>query len=315
VTGVTGMVGRALVDRLLASGHHVFGAVRNPALPSEWPDVKQARLDLQADEVLDWHGVPAVDCIIHLAGRVHVMRQSSVDQKLFHQENTVATRSLARMAVARGIPRFVYVSTVKVNGEMTAARPFGPGDAPMPSDAYAQSKFAAERELLELVSTNRMEVAIVRPTLVYGPHVRGNFRALMRLVELGIPLPLGSITNSRSLVNVWNLAGFLETLATAALPNSRVWMISDGEDVSTPELITKLAHAFGRPPRLVHFPLPILEMAAKLTGKKAALSRLAGSLQVDISRSLADLPWRPSVSLDEALRRTVAWYLTRPRAA
>jgi nucleoside-diphosphate-sugar epimerase len=312
VTGVTGMVGRAVVARLLASGHRVVGAVRNLTLPSEWPEVQQVRLDLDHEEVLDWRNAGEVECIIHLAGRVHVMHQSSDDRNKFNQENTDATRSLAKIALERGVRRFVYASTVKVNGELTS-RPFRADDLPNPMDDYAKSKFATEQALHGLLGGTRMELAIVRPTLVYGPYVRGNFRALMRLVQWGIPLPLGSVTNSRSLVNVWNLADFLQTLATAHLPDSRVWMVSDGEDLSTPGLITKLAHAFGRRPRLFHVPFSMLEAAAAMSGRKPALYRLAGSLQVDISRSLADLPWRPAVSVDEGIRRTVEWFLARSR--
>jgi UDP-glucose 4-epimerase len=313
VTGVTGMVGRTVVERLLANAHEVVGAVRNPGAASAWPEVRQVRLDLRADPVIDPQCLAGIDCIIHLAGRVHVMTASPADRQAFHQENTVATASLARLGLERGVHRFVFASTVKVNGEGTRQKPFGPADAPMPSDDYARSKLGAEREVLELTGSSRMQAAIVRPTLVYGPHVRGNFRALMRIVERGIPLPLKGIANLRSLVNVWNLAEFIEALATAPLPDSRVWMVSDGEDVSTPELITKLAVAFSRRPHLFSVPLWMLETMASVSGRKAALARLTDSLQVDISSSLASLPWRPRVALDEGLRRTVAWYLAQSR--
>jgi nucleoside-diphosphate-sugar epimerase len=297
------------VDRLLASGIGVLGALRNPHVGTRWPGMPLTSLDLRKpSEVVPPAAMRGVDCIIHLAGRVHVMHPSHDERSLLQSENCMATALLAKQAVEQGVRRFIYVSSIKVNGEFTTSQPFQPDAAPRPRDAYAISKLAAERELLELAARHALEVAIVRPPLVYGPSVRGNFRSLIWLVRSGIPLPLRGINNFRSFVNVWNLAEFLEILATVPIKPSRIWMVSDGADVSTPELLSKIATAFNKRPNLYFLPVSLLEIAAKLSGNVAAFSRLAGSLQVDISHSLRDLPWRPKVTMDDALRRTASWY-------
>lgn len=256
----------------------------------------------------DWRGALAgCDTVIHAAARVHVMnKDAGNDLAAFREINVSGTRRLAEQAAAGGVRRFVYVSSIKVNGESTVpGRPFRACDAPAPVDAYGISKLEAEQALQQVALATGMEFVIVRPPLVYGPGVRANFAALVRLVRRGVPLPLAAIDNRRSLVALDNLVDLLAHCLEAPQARGRVLLISDGQDLSTPELIRGIAAAAGVPARLFPCPPEILRLLGSLTGRSAAVERLCGSLQVDISETRDLLGWQPPVDVAEALRRAV----------
>jgi nucleoside-diphosphate-sugar epimerase len=255
----------------------------------------------------DWFDrIDRPDVIVHLAARVHQMRESPEDaEQLHHAVNTDATLDLARRAAARGVKRFVFLSSIKVNGE-GRWRPYCPDDPPAPSDAYGRSKAAAEAALFALAKAGEMEVVVLRPPLIHGPGVQGNMRTLLRVLRLGLPLPLGSLTeNRRSLVGIDNLVSCVQCCLTHPAAAGSVWFVSDGEDVSTAGLLRRMGRALNKPARLWPLPIAWLHWIGALTGRKAAVDRLCGSLTVDISATREHLGWAPSVSLDEGLRRCV----------
>lgn len=289
VTGAGGFVGTALCGQLGANGVTVLKGVRGAALSPEM----------------------GIDVVVHLAGRVHVMHDSSADPlPAYRAANTLGTLNLARQAVASGVRRFVFVSTVKVNGEGRAAA-YAESDAPCPADPYAKSKWEAEQGLHAIAAKSMMEVVIVRPPLVYGPGVKANFLSMMRWVERGLPLPLGAIHNQRSLVALDNLVDFLMVCATHPAAANQTFLVSDGEDLSTTELLVRMAIALGKPPRLLPVPEWLLAGAASLLGKGQFAQRLCGSLQVDIAKAKTVLGWSPPLSVDEGLRRVAADFLVK----
>lgn len=303
VTGATGFVGTALCARLAASGVEIVPAVRRESgLPHE---VVVGNIDASTD----WrHALASCDAVVHLAARVHVMEDAAQDPLASYRGiNTEATRNLARQAVDAGVKRFVFISSIKVNGERTeVGRPFTPDDAPAPEDPYAVSKHEAEELLLGLASETGMEVVIIRPPLVYGPGVKGNFAAMVRWVRRGVPLPLGAVHNRRSLIALDNLVDFIALCADrerSPRAAGEVFLISDGEDVSTTELLRKVARAYGVKPRLAPVPARWLRFAAGLLGKGAVADRLLGSLVVDSSKARDLLGWRPVVSMDGQLQK------------
>lgn len=304
VTGANGFVGSALCATLQARGEPVLPAVRRATLAGQ-----HAIGDF--DAATDW--APAlVDCgaVIHLAARVHVMRDRAGDPlAAFRAVNVDATLNLARQAAASGVKRFVFVSSVKVNGEATVERPFTAFDAPAPGDAYGQSKLEAEIALAALARETGLELVVVRPPLVYGPGVRANFLKLMQLVKKGVPLPLGAIRNRRSMVALDNLLDLLIVCARHPDAAGQTFMVSDGHDVSIAELLRMLAQSMGRPARLLPVPAGLLAGAAALLGKSAVASRLLGSLQVDIGHTRARLGWQPVASVQESLDKAVAHFL------
>lgn len=304
VTGATGFVGTALVRRIVADGKVVArAAVRREThdLPSEVEYVAIGDLDKD----LNWQqALAGVDAVVHLAARVHVMRESTVDPLAeFRRVNVAGSLKLAHQAAAAGSRRFVYLSSIKVNGE---AGVFTEADRPAPEDAYGISKHEAEQGLQEIATNTGLEVVIIRPPLVYGPGVRANFHALMRAVACGIPLPLGAIDNRRSLVALDNLVDFILVCAAHPAAANELFLVSDGDDLSTSDLIRRLARTMGRPARLIPVPPAMLMAAATLLGKRDVARRLLGSLQVDICKARRLLTWMPAVSVDEGLRRAVA---------
>jgi nucleoside-diphosphate-sugar epimerase len=239
-----------------------------------------------------------------------MMRDEAADPgREYRRVNVEGTEALARAAVRQGVRRVVFVSTAKVNGEATFERPFAEGDPPDPQDAYAVSKWEAEQALQSIAATTGLEIAIVRTPLVYGPGVRANFLNLIKLVERGIPLPLPDTKNRRSLVGVENLADFLAQCAGHPGAANQTFMISDGEDVSTRELIVRLAKALGRSARFLPVPEFAIRLAARLTGKEAAVNRLFGSLAINSDFARLRLGWKPPVTLDSGLAATARWYL------
>ena len=308
VTGASGFVGQALVARLAAErGHTVVAATRRegPALAGGVPRRVLPALEASGD----WGAaLQGVDVVVHLAARVHVMREQSRDPLAeFRRVNVQGSLALARQAQQAGVRRFVFVSSVKVHGEATPPGvPFRADDTPHPQDAYGQSKLEAETGLRELLRGSPTELVIVRPPLVYGPGVQANFRALVRAAALGWPLPLGAVHNQRSFVALDNLVDLLVVCGTHPAAAHQAFLVSDGCDLSTTALLQRLAHAQGRAARLWPLPAPLLQWLGRLSGRSAVVQRLCGNLQLDISKTRTVLGWAPPVSVDEAFRRLVA---------
>jgi nucleoside-diphosphate-sugar epimerase len=308
VTGASGFVGGA-VCRFLAGedGYTVRAAIRRPCvgLPR---NVSQVQVqDLSATTRWD-EALRGAAIVVHAAARVHVMRETVVNPlSEFRRVNVEGTLSLARQAAEAGVRRFVFISSIKALGESTTGRiPFQADEQPAPVDPYGISKLEAELALRELAAASGLELVIVRPVLVYGPGVRGNFQSMLRWLRRGIPLPLGAIRNSRSVVGLDNLVDFVScTLAHPAAANE-AFLVSDGEDISTTELLRRAADALGVRALLVPVPPPALAVIAAVLGRALAAERLLGSLQVDITKNRDLLGWIPRVSLREGLRRTVS---------
>jgi nucleoside-diphosphate-sugar epimerase len=268
------------------------------------PVVKVGNIDGNTDWI---NALTGISCVVHLAARVHIMRDSADDPLTeFRRVNTEGTLNLARQATTAGVRRFIYLSSIKVNGETTVPnRPFTPNNLAAPQDPYGISKHEAEVGLREIARTTGMQVIIIRPTLVYGKGAKGNFKSLMKLVARGFPLPLGSINNFRSFVGIDNLVDFIITCLEHPGAANETFMVSDGEDLSTPDLIRRMARAMNRPERLLPVPTFVLKAAAAMLGRRGMAQRLSGSLQVDISKSRQLLGWNPPFSVDEGLKRAV----------
>ncbi|MGV8898743.1 MAG: UDP-glucose 4-epimerase family protein [Burkholderiaceae bacterium] len=304
VTGANGFVGSALCAALLKKESDFIAAVRTKSRNDEFPIG-----DFSAST--DW--LPALagcSAIIHLAARVHVMNDTSSDPLAdFRAVNVDAALNLAKQAVQCNVKRFVFISSVKVNGEETTSKPFTALDEPAPLDSYGQSKLEAEIALRELSRDTGLEVVIIRPPLVYGPGVRANFLKLMQLVKMGVPLPLGAIHNRRSMVALDNLVDLLITCTHHPAAAGHTFMVSDDNDVSISELLRMLASAMGKRSLLLPVPARIIASAAAVLGKSAVASRLLGSLQVDINHTKSTLGWVPVVTMQESLDKTVAHFL------
>ncbi len=309
VTGASGFVGSALVPRLIAAGQEVRCVARTEVSAAS---VFGAEI-LRGPELgpgAQWRGVlKGVDAVVHLAARVHVMQEKAVDVlDEFRRVNCAGTEQLARQAAEAGVRRFVYLSSIKVNGERTTRRPFRETDDAKPEDAYAVSKWEAERALARVSEENGLEVVIVRPSLVYGPGVKGNLLSLLRLVRAGVPLPLAGIDNRRSFVGLGNLADLLVAAVMHPGAAGEVFLAADGEDLSTPDLVRRIAWAMRKADRLFRFPPRLLEVASRLAGKSAACERLCDSLTVDASKARAVLGWMPTLSVDEGIDQMVGWF-------
>lgn len=308
VTGGSGLVGAAVLARLQRERVPVLGVARRELPLSVC--VRGPALESGAD----WSGLlRGRDVVVHTAGRVHVMRDSASDPAAaFRAVNSYGTLHLGRQAAAAGVRRFVFVSSIKVNGERTApGRAFRADDDPSPRDAYSCSKAEAEAGLLALAAETGMEVVIIRPPLVYGPGVGANFLRMMRWLHRRVPLPLGAMDgNLRSLVALDNLVDLLMTCIDHPAAANQVFLVSDGEDLSTTALVRRLAAAMAVPARLFPVPLWLLDASASLLGKKAMLNRLCGNLRVDISHTRQVLGWSPLVDVDEGLRRAAAGFRT-----
>jgi len=301
VTGATGFVGTALCDTLAAFGYEVVPAVRSKSgSPHE---VVVGNLDASTD----WRpALTGCDVVIHLAARVHVMNDEAQDPlALYRATNTEATLNLARQAAQAGVKRFVFISTIKVNGEGSDV-PYRETDVPAPEDAYAISKWEAEQGLQRIAADTGLEVVILRPPLVYGPGVKANFLRLLRTVGRGWPLPLGAIRNRRSLLYLGNFVDAIQVCVEHPAAAGQTFLLDDGEPVSTPELIRALARAMGRPARLPAVPVGVLALAGALLGKRAAVARLTGSLFVDSSLIRSRLGWTPPYTMGQGLDATVA---------
>jgi len=306
VTGATGFVGQALVTALRAQQRQISRALRISAPGNATDDIIVGDIGQETD----WQpALQGVDCVVHLAARTHVLQESAADPlTTYRRINVEATRRLAQQAAAAGVRRFVFLSSIKVNGESTGEHPFTANDAPQPLDAYGISKREAEDVLRQIGANTGMDIVILRPPLVYGPGVKGNFLRLLQAVARGTPLPLASIKNGRSLVYVGNLVDAIITCIDAPAAAGKTFLVSDGEDVSTPALVRKIAAALNTKPRLLPCPPALLHFGAALLGKRAAMMRLTGSLAVDSSALRQELHWQPRYSLDQGLNATGRWY-------
>ncbi|HEY0841793.1 SDR family oxidoreductase [Methylotenera sp.] len=302
VTGANGFVGKLLVSDLLKKQYDVVGVLRSQH--DNQADVKMAAIG-EITAVTDWStALNAIDVIVHLAARVHVMNDQASDPLAeFRKVNVDGTLNLARQAVKAGVRRFIFVSSIKVNGELTQVdKPFAASDIPCPQDAYGISKYEAEQGLLKLAKETGLEVVIIRPPLIYGGGVKANFASMMKAVKRGFPLPLGAINNKRSFVYVGNLISLILKCIDHPSAANQVFLVSDGHDLSTTELLKVCAQSLDVSPRLLPVPQRFLEVAAKILGKESLAQRLCGNLQVDITKTCQLLDWEPQFSVEDGLK-------------
>lgn len=313
LTGATGFVGYHLLKHLLTTTHYApIAAIRGTPCPTQ---LSAEIRTISIGDILsttDWsHALSHVHIVIHLAARVHVMHDIATDPlAAFRQTNTAGTLNLARQAAAAGVRRFIFLSSIKVNGEATVPGiPFTAADTHIPTAPYGLSKYEAEKGLHDIAQQTGMEVVIIRPPLVYGPGVKANFLSMMRWLHQGIPLPLGAIHNQRSLVAIDNLVDLITTCINHPAAANQTFLVSDDEDLSTTELLQRMGKALGKPARLLPIPQALLTASLSLLGKEAIVQRLCGSLQIDIGKTRDLLGWTPPISVDKALNQTAQEYL------
>ncbi|MRI34314.1 nucleoside-diphosphate sugar epimerase [Endozoicomonas sp. OPT23] len=303
ITGATGFVGKALLDQLLCNDQFEVSAALRSANSLDYCKAHVVG-DLNGETV--WtEALTGQQVVIHTAARAHIMKDEVEDPLAeYRQVNVEGTLNLARQAAMAGVKRFIFISSIKVNGEQTGnGQSFGADDLPSPGDAYGVSKWEAEQGLKKLAIETGIEVVIIRPPLVYGPGAKGNFSSMVKLVGSGVPLPLGAIHNQRSLVALDNLIDLIITCVDHPAATNQTFIAGDGQDLSTTDLLSSVSKAMGRPSRLVAVPSSLLMLGATILGKKAMAQRLLGSLQVDIAKTQSLLGWVPPLSVDEGLRR------------
>lgn len=315
ITGTTGFVGTNLCSTLAAQNHQIRRVIRSgKRLESRNSNEHQVHLidDINIDT--DWSAALAgINCIIHCAARSKVLNENAVNSLAAYRiVNVDGTLNLAKQAVQAGVRRFIFLSSIKVNGEQSI-----PGDRitsrdnASPENAYSISKWEAEQALHELSAKTGLDVVIIRPPLVYGSGVKGNFLSLLSWLNKGIPLPLGAIQNKRSLVCIDNLIDLVTTCIDHPAATNQTFLVSDDEDISTTELLKRLGNSLGKPARLLPIPFSLFQLSAELLGKKDVTQRLLGNLQVDISHTKETLGWAPPVSMEEGLGKTAQWYLDK----
>jgi UDP-N-acetyl-alpha-D-quinovosamine dehydrogenase len=348
VTGANGFIGQALCKKLIAENWQVRGTVRSTSYN---PELLRGFDVFRTESVgpnTDWsEALLGADCVVHLSARVHMMAIDTHDPLTkFREINVAGTERLARQSALANVRRFIYMSSVKVNGESTdtgrqkLAQPLGANaqfdqkrnfgkpsfirevrdqedkfkgayfekDIPEPQDPYGISKWEAEQVLQDIAEATGLEVVVLRPPLVYGPWVKANFLRLLKVVDQGIPLPFASVNNRRSLIYLGNLVDAILACIKSPRASGQTYLVSDGEDVSTPELIRRISSAFGKPARLFPFPPVMLKMAGIITGKSVAMDRLLCSLAVDCSKIRRELDWEPPFTMEQGLRETAVWY-------
>lgn len=322
ITGANGFVGKRLCAELLRKGLTTRAAVRSTVTI---PGVDESFALDDICGTTDWdRALQGVHVVVHLAARVHIMRESAADPlSEFLQVNLQGTENLARQAARAGVKRFVYVSSIKVNGESTLTsdssfacgsikqKKFIESDEPNPQTPYAISKWQAEQALHRIAQETGLEVVIVRPPLVYGPGVKGNFVSLLKTIEKGVPLPLAGAHNLRSLIYVGNLVDALIVCATHPSAAGQTYLVSDGQAVSTAELADKIAHALERPNRSFYFPPSLIRALAALAGRSEQVDKLFGSLLVNDYKIRSELGWVPPYSMEQGLRATAEWYVAQ----
>lgn len=309
VTGASGFVGRALCQRLVESGFRVRAAIRNADRANGLdPAIELCVVGEIGAQTLWQDALREVAIVVHLASGAGAPGASL--QEGFREVNVAGTRSLAAAASATGVRRLLFMSTIKVNGEQTPEnKPFTEFDRPQPEDAYAQSKWEAEKILKDQIKAGDLSIAILRPPIVYGPGVKGNLFSLMKALHRGIPLPFASVHNRRSLIYIDNLIDAIIASMDSPIAAGKTYLVSDGEDISTPSLIRALAATLGVSERLFPCPVALLKLGATLLGKGSEISRLTGSLQVDSARIRDELGWKPRFSLAEGLTQMAQGYL------
>lgn len=313
VTGANGFIGKYLCAELCRQKHTVVVAVRSDI--TKMDDVDQVFI-VSIDNATDWSGpLRDVQQVIHLAARVHVMNDSVADPLTeFRKVNVDGTLHLAQQSAKAGVKRFIFMSSVKVNGEYTEiGKPFKEDSPANPQDAYGVSKFEAEQGLFMIAQNTGMEVVIIRPPLVYGAGVKGNFIRMMKVIARGFPLPFASVHNRRDLVYVENLVDALISCATNPNAAGKTYLVSDGESVSTPNLIRDLAKALGKSNLVFPLPIAVMRFCAGLLGKSAAVDRLTQSLQIDSSKIRKELGWKPLYTMEQGLKATAEWYLSQQK--
>ncbi|MGJ0484850.1 MAG: UDP-glucose 4-epimerase family protein [Methylomicrobium sp.] len=309
VTGANGFIGMPLCSALVKRQAMVRRTVRKAATaPSGFPALAVGNIDSATDWMEALHNI---DVVIHLAARVHLIQDTAADPLAeYRKVNVEGTLNLARQALQAGVKRFILISSIKVNGEITPpGRPFLADDCPAPEDPYGISKREAENALRAICLNSAMEFVIIRPPLVYGPGVKGNFLSMMYWLDKGIPLPLASLRNKRSLLAVDNLVDLILTCIAHPAAANQIFLAADGEDLATPELLQRTAAALGTRVRLLPMSPGLLNFAARCLGKTASIQKLCGSLQVDIDKTREKLGWHPPLSVDQALRATAEHYL------
>jgi len=313
VTGANGFVGRALCSILLLNGEQVRGTVREVnSLPEGVAAVKIKSLCIDTD----WNSaLKGVDVVVHLAARVHVMEEKDADPLgAFREVNVAGTERLARMSAVAGVRRFIFLSSIGVNGSVTHQLPFSEKDDPHPHNHYSLSKLEAEQVLHRIASESGMELVVIRSPLVYGPGNPGNILRLLTLADKGWPLPLASVNNSRSLIYLGNLVDAIMTCITHPDAAGETFLVSDGQDISTSDLLRLLASAMGKKPRLIPFPVTLLKVIGRLLGKSDEIERLTGSLLIDSSNIRSVLGWKPPFSMEVGIRETIKWYKNGTRS-
>ncbi len=314
ITGATGFIGKALSYHLASQGRTITAAVRCPT-----NTLSTAIRQLPVGNIFsdtDWtQSLTKVDTVIHLLARVQIISDTAADPLAeFRLANTAGTLNLARQAATVGVRRFIFLSSIKVNGEFTTPdKPFTASNASIPDDPYGNSKYEAEQGLKKISAQTGMEIVIIRPPLVYGTGVKGNFLSMMRWLHKGIPLPLGAVHNRRSLVALDNLIDLITVCIDHPAAANQIFLVSDGEDLSTPELLKRLGTALGNPARLLPVPASWLHNVLFLLGKKDIAMRLLGSLQIDMRKTCELLNWSPPITVDEALKKTAEAYLQAQR--
>ena len=307
VTGAAGFVGLALCRSLAAGGVEVCGVVRGNSEIGSSYEIRGI------GDLFDESGVPGFldgfDCVVHAAARVHQMDKTGPEEfDAYLRDNTETTRNLAEAAARSGVRRFIFLSSIKANGEESDA-PYTEDMPPAPEDAYGISKWRAEQALAEIAADTGLETVILRPPLVYGPDVRANFLSLLRLADSGIPLPLGGLNrNTRSLIYLGNLVSAIIRAVDHADAAGRTFLLCDGEDLSTAALVGRIRTALGRPARLIPVPAALIGAVARLAGRNAAMRRLGGSLTINDGAIRRELGWRPPFTLDQGLAATASWY-------
>ena len=306
VTGVSGFVGQSLIRELKLKNIRFVGIVRQLSLSN-----LDGMIEVSDFSIPNIWQKPLANCdvVIHLAARVHVMREVTESPLMaFLDINLKGTLSLAEAAAKAGVKRFIYVSSIKVNGESTTNKKFIETDIPNPLNPYAISKWEAEKALRKIEQETGMELVILRPPLIYGPRVKANFASLLKLVDKGLPLPLLGINNKRSLIFLDN---FVDAIITCVMhPNAagKTYLVSDGEDVSMAQLVKKIAVSLNRPSYLFYFPLIVIRLIAKLIGKTSSINRVTESLVIDSSKIRIELDWRPPFTIDQGLKITADAY-------